>query len=89
MDNTCETKSACSVKLKEKIRGNIPALAGTLMGAISGYVYYRFAGCSTGTCPITSNPWISALWGAVLGNLITGIFITKTNKKNEKEHGTD
>jgi len=41
-------------------------------GAIAGYAWYRAVGCSTGTCPLTSNPYISTLYGAVMGLLITG-----------------
>lgn len=41
-----------------------------LLGGIAGFAYYKFVGCSTGTCPITSNPWISTIYGAVLGFLI-------------------
>lgn len=36
-------------------------------GAALGWLYYRFIGCSSGTCPITANAWSSTLYGAVLG----------------------
>ncbi len=35
-------------------------------GAIAGYLLYRVAGCKTG-CLITSNPYISMLYGMVVG----------------------
>ncbi|MFO0695147.1 MAG: DUF6132 family protein [Polyangiales bacterium] len=38
-----------------------------LGGAVSGFLYYRFVGCASGACPITSNPWISTGYGALLG----------------------
>lgn len=38
---------------------------GTL-GAIGGYAYYYFIGCSSGACPITSNPWISTVYGVAI-----------------------
>jgi len=41
------------------------------LGAAGGYAYYRFVGCRTGACPLTSNPWISTLYGALIGALIT------------------
>lgn len=45
---------------------------GGVVGAGLGYLYYRFVGCPSGTCPITSNPYISTLYGAVMGLLISG-----------------
>ena len=41
-------------------------------GAVLGYSYYRFVGCRTGTCPISSNPFISTLYGALMGFLMSG-----------------
>lgn len=38
-----------------------------IVGGILGYAMYRFVGCSSGVCPITSNPWVSTMVGAVLG----------------------
>lgn len=45
---------------------------GILLGAAGGYAYYRFIGCKSGACPITANPWISTLYGAVVGGLLSG-----------------
>jgi len=44
-----------------------------LVGAVLGYGYYRLVGCKTGACPITSNPFISVIYGAVLGALAGGV----------------
>lgn len=41
-----------------------------ILGGAAGYGYYRFVGCRTGTCPITSNPWISTIYGAILGGML-------------------
>jgi hypothetical protein len=41
-----------------------------LGGAVAGFLYYRFVGCRTGTCPITSSPIISTLYGAMMGFLL-------------------
>lgn len=41
--------------------------AGIAGGIIVGYLYYHFIGCSNGSCAITSNPYMSMLFGGVLG----------------------
>jgi hypothetical protein len=40
------------------------------IGAAAGYGFYKFVGCRTGGCPITSNPWLSTLYGAFLGGMM-------------------
>lgn len=47
-------------------------IIGGIVGAVLGYLYYRFVGCDSGSCPITSNPIASILYGGVLGLLIAG-----------------
>lgn len=49
-------------------------IIGALLGGGLGFAYYKFVGCSSGTCPLTSNPWISSIYGAVLGGLIANSF---------------
>lgn len=41
-------------------------------GAAVGFGYQRFVGCRTGACVITSNPYISTLYGALMGFLLSG-----------------
>jgi hypothetical protein len=43
-----------------------------LGGAAAGFAWYRTVGCATGTCPLTSNPWIATAYGAVLGLSLAG-----------------
>ena len=50
-----------------------PALF-TLGGALAGLAYYRFIGCASGSCPITSSPVGSMLYMALIGWLISGVF---------------
>jgi hypothetical protein len=38
-----------------------------VIGAGGGFAYYYFIGCSSGSCPITSNPYISTVYGAIIG----------------------
>ncbi len=42
----------------------------TAIGAAAGYAYYYYIGCVSGTCPITSNPYISTIYGGVMGFLL-------------------
>lgn len=41
-------------------------------GAALGFAYNRIIGCRNGTCLITSNPYVSTLYGAVMGYLLSG-----------------
>lgn len=43
-----------------------------LGGAAAGYAWYYFVGCTTGSCPISSNPLISTAYGAFVGVLASG-----------------
>ncbi len=50
------------------------SVVGLIIGAIGGYIYYMQVGCVSGTCAITSNPWMSTAWGAAFGYLIFDMF---------------
>lgn len=59
-------------------------LIGALLGGGAGFAYYWYVGCATGTCPITSNPYISIIYGAVLGVLLIGLFRKKEQPADEE-----
>jgi hypothetical protein len=44
---------------------------GVVVGGLLGFGVYRFVGCSSGTCPLTSNPWVSTIFGMVVGALLS------------------
>lgn len=58
------------------------SVAGLVIGAIGGYIYYKQVGCVSGTCAITSNPWMSTAWGAAFGYLVFDMFNPKRKKNN-------
>lgn len=66
-----EKKKSFRDKLKKQFTWK--HLIGGVVGLIGGFLYYRFVGCSTGSCPITSNPWLSLLWGGVMGYLLADL----------------
>ena len=53
-------------------------LIGIVLGGLAGYLYWRFVGCSSGTCPITSRWYNSTLFG-----IIFGILLAAPSKKKE------
>ena len=59
----------------------LPVLAGALLG----YAYYYFIGCTSGSCPITSNPYISTIYGSVIGFVISMPGKKKEKKVDESE----
>ena len=43
------------------------------IGAVLGYVYYLIHGCTSG-CAITSSAYRSAIYGGIMGVLLSAIF---------------
>lgn len=55
--------ASLSPSQKKRIKRSL----GLALGATAGFTYYATIGCASGGCPITSNPWISTGWGALIG----------------------
>ncbi|HUH46841.1 MAG TPA: DUF6132 family protein [Arenibacter sp.] len=58
---------------------NILVIIGVAVGALTGYLYWKYIGCYSGTCAITSKPINSTIYGTVLGGFLFSLF--KSNKK--------
>jgi hypothetical protein len=56
------------------------------IGGIAGYAYYHYIGCISGTCAITSNPYISTAYGMVMGALLVS---SPKKKESGENNGTD
>lgn len=59
----------------------------TFIGALLGYLYWYKIGCQSGTCPITSVWYNTAIYGSILGYLtgdsIKSIIDKNKSKRNE------
>ena len=74
-------------KSKKRLR-YLPLVALALLGAVGGYLFYRFVGCASGTCAITSNPYILTIYGGVIGALL-GSTIAPMKRETDKEESTN
>jgi hypothetical protein len=74
MEDNCEIKPE-PVTIKEFLKSSNfwKPFLGITIGGLAGFLYYHFIGCSSGSCPITGNPYMSTIWGGLLG-----LFIVKS-----------
>ena len=70
------------MKMNDFIKKHILKITGIITGGIAGFAYYHFVGCASGTCPITSSPYISTIYGAVMGYLLFDMFKKKEHETN-------
>ncbi len=64
------------------IKKNLLVIIGVIIGAISGYLYWKYVGCLSGTCAITSKPTNSTLYGMLMGGLVFSLFPSSKKKKD-------
>ncbi|MCL4551689.1 MAG: DUF6132 family protein [Bacteroidetes bacterium] len=74
----------CPINRIEALKKILPII----IGAVLGYAYYYFVGCRTGSCPISGNPYISTVYGAVIG-LIWGLPSRKKKEIKKDEPGNE
>jgi len=58
-------------------------LVGVAIGGVAGYLYWKFVGCASGACAITSKPLNSSLYGMLMGGLLFSNFNSKKPKKDD------
>ncbi|RIJ45600.1 hypothetical protein D1614_22175 [Maribellus luteus] len=64
------------------------ALIFLVLGAIGGFLYWKFVGCTSGTCAIKSVWYWSTLWGAAVGYLVGDFLndlLVRVKKKKENK----
>ena len=72
----------------EFIKKHKPLIVFTLFGLTGGFLYWKFVGCLSGTCPIKSVWYWSTLYGGAVGVLLGSIvtdLIIKLRKKKETD----
>jgi hypothetical protein len=63
---------------------------GITLGALGGFLYWRFVGCSSGSCSITANWHTSTLMGGLMGYLLSDSIADKQKKRDiSKEAQTE
>jgi hypothetical protein len=75
--------------MKIFIRKHIVAIIFAVAGSAGGFLYWKFIGCSSGTCMIKSVWYLTTLYGLVLGwvlgSLAEDLIVKITAKKNKSE----
>jgi hypothetical protein len=69
--------------MKQWIQKNRLYVIGSLLGALAGFLYWKYVGCVSGTCAITSNPFRSTVYFALTGALLFGLFKREKNLNQE------
>jgi len=62
-------------------------IAGLILGVAGGYLYFYFIGCRSGACAITSNPYMSMLWGGLMGYLLLDMVANYLKQRKEAAKG--
>ncbi|KAF0238568.1 MAG: hypothetical protein FD181_940 [Prolixibacteraceae bacterium] len=75
--------------IKGLVRSNRTQIIFLLAGATGGFLYWRFIGCSSGTCAIKSVWYWSTLWGAAVGYLVGNFVADLVKKRNKRKGGTE
>lgn len=63
----------------------------TVLGAVGGFLYWKYVGCLSGTCAIKSVWYWSTLWGAAVGYLVgdflNDMLLKLKKRRDEKNAG--
>ena len=55
----------------------------TLAGGVIGLAYYVTVGCAGGSCAITASPTRSVIYMAIIGWLLSQMFVKQQRKEGE------
>lgn len=60
--------------MKRRTKRLLVTVLFVLGGALAGFLYYQFVGCSTGSCWITSHPAVTTVYCSIIGGLVSRLF---------------
>lgn len=72
------------LNMKSWVLNNKLLIAGIILGAAGGYIYWQQIGCSSGSCAITSKWPNSTAYGALMGGLLFSMFKKEKNANNKQ-----
>jgi hypothetical protein len=62
--------------MKKLLKNNL-WIAGAVLGIVAGFLYWKYVGCVSGTCTITSRPVNSMVYFGAMGGLVLSMFQPK------------
>ncbi len=60
--------------MKKQFKRFLRPMLFILAGALVGLLYYNVVGCASGTCPLTSSPYITMAYAGGIGGLLSIVF---------------
>ncbi|HOF22004.1 MAG TPA: DUF6132 family protein [Bacteroidales bacterium] len=71
--------------MKEFLKKNSLLVIFTISGLAGGFLYWKFVGCLSGTCPIKSVWYWSTLYGGLIGYLAGSILLDVIRKFSKRK----
>jgi len=70
--------------MKEFLKKHLVTIIFAVAGAAGGFLYWKFVGCLSGTCPIKSVWYLSTLYGSLLG-VLAGSLLMELKREIKKQ----
>lgn len=73
--------------MKKKTKRTLLRAGAATLGAGAGFLFYLKVGCTTGACPLASDPIFPTVWGGLFGWLLFGP-APKQDDEGDGQRGT-
>lgn len=74
------------VKIMNILKKYWIVITGAVLGIAGGFLYWKYVGCLSGTCPLKSNLMIMTIYGGALGYFLSSLlqdFLFRRRKPNQ------